>query len=94
MRRWSQMRLNSREEVIGLRQKKMAQAFCNWKKKLNTKFIKKEETPDWDLQMYMKLKEDWPAFKAYKLSEEAKARSAKNAENAKKKKYKDRESVV
>ena len=35
--------------------------------------------------MYMKLKEDWPAFKAYKLSEEANVRSVKNAENAKKK---------
>ena len=28
-------------------EKKMAQAFCSWKKKLNTKFIKTEETPDW-----------------------------------------------
>ena len=37
--------------------------------------------------MYMKLKDDWPAFKAYKLSEEATARSERNAENAKKKKY-------
>ena len=35
----------------------------------------------------MKLKDDWPAFKAYKLSVEPKARSEKNAENAKKKKY-------
>ena len=68
-------------------EKKMAQAFCNWKKRLSDKFIKKEETPDWELKIYMKLKDDWPAFKAYKESEEAKARSAKNAENAKKKKY-------
>ena len=75
------------EKVRHFAEKKMAQAFCNWKKKLNTKFIKTEETPDWDLQMYMKLKEDWPEFKAYKLSEEAKARSARNAENAKKKQY-------
>ena len=44
--------------------------------------------------MYMKLKEDWPAFKAYKLSEEAKARSARNAENAKKKKYNHTMDVV
>ena len=61
-------------------EEKMTQAFCNWKKKLNTKFIKQEKTPDWDLKMYMKLKEDWPAFEAHKLSEEAKARSKKNAE--------------
>ena len=42
---------------------KMAQAFCNWKKRLNDKFIKLGKTPDWELKMYMKLKEDWPAFK-------------------------------
>ena len=53
---------------------KMAQAFCNWKKRLNDKFIKQGKTPDWELKMYMKLKDDWPAFKAYKESEEAKAR--------------------
>ena len=70
------------EKVRHFAEKKMAQAFCNWKKKLNTKFIKKEETPDWDLKMYMKLKDDWPAFKAYKLLAEAKAKSEKNAENA------------
>ena len=66
---------------------KMAQAFYNWKKRLNGKFIKEGKTPDWELKMYMKLKDDWPAFKADKESEEAKARSAKNAENAKKMKY-------
>ena len=38
--------------------KKMAQAFCNWKKRLNDKFIKQEKTPDWELKMYMKVKED------------------------------------
>ena len=66
---------------------KMTQAFYNWKKRLNDKFIKQEKTPDWELKMYMKLKDERPPFKAYKLSEEAKTRSEKNAENAKKKKY-------
>ena len=37
--------------------------------------------------MYMKLKDDWSAFKAYKLPEEVKARSEKITKNAKKKKY-------
>ena len=65
----------------------MAQQFCNWKKRLYNKFIKQEKTLDWSLKMYMKLKDDWPAFKAYKLSEEAHTKSEKNTENVKKKKY-------
>ena len=66
---------------------KMAQQFCNWKKRLYNEFVKKDKTPDFSLKMCMKLKDDWEAFKAYKLSEEALQKSEKNAANAKKKKF-------
>ena len=56
---------------------KMAQQFCNWKKRLNNKFVKKDKTPDFDKGMYSKIKDFWPEFVKYKKSEDALAKSEK-----------------
>ena len=66
---------------------KMAQQFCNWKKRLNNKFVKKDKTPDFTQGMYSKIKDFWPEFVAYKKSEEALAKSETNKANAVKNKY-------
>ena len=64
--------------------KKMATQFNSWKKKLWKKYEKK--TPEFKGSL-LKIKDDWPAFVAYKKSAVALARSERNKENAKKKKY-------
>ena len=63
---------------------KMAEQFNNWKKGLWKKYEKK--TPEFKGSL-LKIKDDWPAFVAYKKSAVALARSERNKENAKKKKY-------
>ena len=87
-----QEELKKRKDIIEEKVKKfalskMAQQFYNWKKRLYNEFVKQNKTPDFNKQMYAKLKADWEAFKAYKLSEEAQLKSEKNAENATKKKF-------
>ena len=52
----------------------MAELFKNWKKLLNTKFVDKDETPEFTGQ-YEKIRDHWPAFVAYKKSEKAQKRS-------------------
>ena len=66
--------------------KKMAELFRNWKKRLNTKFVEKEKTPEFTGR-YEKIKDHWPAFVAYKKSEKGKKRSETNKINAAKKQY-------
>ena len=73
------------EKVKKFALKKMAQQFCNWKKRLFNKYVNLNKTPDFDNQMSAKLKDDWEAFKAYKLSEAAQQRSERNKKNASKK---------
>ena len=75
------------EKVKQFALKKMAQQFCNWKKRLNIRYVSLNKTPDFDKKMYAKIRDYWEEFKEYKLSEAAKQRSEKNKENAKKKKY-------
>ena len=66
--------------------KKMAELFRNWKKELNTKFVEKEETPEF-IGQYEKIRDQWPEFVAYKKSEKGKKWSLTNKKNAAKKKY-------
>ena len=64
--------------------KKMATQFQSWKKKLWEKY--ENEEPDFTGALE-KIKDDWPAFVAYKKSDTAVARSAINKVNAAKKQY-------
>ena len=64
--------------------KKMAVQFQTWKKKLWDEYG--PEGPEFTGR-FEKLQDLWPAFKAYRTSEEYKSRSAKNVKNAKKKQY-------
>jgi len=75
------------EKVKQFALRKMAQQFCNWKKRLNIRYVILNKTPDFNKKMYAKIRDYWEEFKEYKLSEAAKQRSEKNKENAKKKKY-------
>ena len=68
----------------------MATRFCNWKKTLWKKY--ENEDPDFSGTSgtgatLVKIQDNWAAFKAYKKSAAAVARSEKNKENAKKKVY-------
>jgi transcription elongation factor GreA-like protein len=62
------------QKVKAFALKKMAELFKNWKKLLNTKFVDKEKTPEF-IGQYEKIKDQWPAFVAYKKSDKAKQRS-------------------
>jgi hypothetical protein len=53
---------------------------------LNTKFVDKNKTPDFT-SIYEKIRDQWPAFVAYKKSEKARKTSQQNKLNAAKKKY-------
>ena len=66
--------------------RKMAEAFRNYKKYLNAKYVVKKKTPVFE-GLLEKLREQWPEFVVYKQSEKAKERSEKNKENAKKKQH-------
>ena len=66
----------------------MAEQFKNWKKRLNEQFVEKDKTPEFTGQ-YLKIKDHWPTFVAYKKSEKAKQRSHINKQNATKKQYHD-----
>ena len=65
---------------------KMAEAFKNYKKDLDRKFVKKGKTPDFN-GGYAKLRHHWADFLAYKTSSKAVERSNINKENARKKIY-------
>jgi hypothetical protein len=67
--------------------KKMAVLFQNWKKSLYNKYVKKNETPDFNLKQYVKLRAFWDDFVQYKTSEEGEERANRNKENASKKAY-------
>ena len=73
-----------REKVKQWTLKKMATQFQTWKKKLWEKYEKEE--PDFTGALE-KIKDDWPAFVAYKKSAKSKERLAKNKENAAKRQY-------
>jgi hypothetical protein len=66
--------------------KKMVELFKNWKKVLNTQFVKKNKTP-YFTGIYEKIRDQWPAFVAYKKSEKAQKTLQQNKLNAAKKKY-------
>ena len=65
---------------------KMAQQFCNGKKRLNSKFVKENKTPKFEGE-YEKIKDHLAEFVEYKTSAEAKKKSAVNKVNASKKEY-------
>src|SRR3954468_12159588 len=65
--------------------KKMADLFRKWRKDLN-KFVEKKETPEFK-GIYEKIRDDWPAFVAYKTSEKSKKMSETNKKNVAKKKH-------
>ena len=75
-----------KEKVKEWTLKKMADAFRNWKTKLN-KFVKARETPDFEDAYYAKIRPHWPEFVAYKEGAIAKKRSKTNTLNARKKEY-------
>jgi hypothetical protein len=66
--------------------KKMTQQFNNFKNTLYRNYVKDKKPPEWTGVLENQEKH-WPAFLAYKESEEAKARCEKNKINADKKKY-------
>ena len=67
--------------------KKMEVLFQNWKKSLYNKYVKKNETPNFNLKQYVKLRAFWDDFVQYKTSEEGEERANRNKENASKKTY-------
>ena len=67
--------------------KKMATYFQAWKKKLHTDFIKKNLTPDFNDNRYVKLRPFWDDFVSFKTSEEGEARAQQNQQNAREKQY-------
>jgi len=62
--------------------KNMATLFQAWKKNLYNKFIKKNETPNFNTKVYVKLRPFWNDFMQYKTSEEGEALVRRNKENA------------
>ncbi len=54
-----------KEKVKEWTLKNMADAFRNWKTKLN-KFVKARETPDFEDAYYAKIRPHWPEFVTYK----------------------------
>jgi hypothetical protein len=62
----------------------MATQFQTWKKKkLYTKFVKKNLTPNFSKNsLYKKLRDGWPNFVRYKTSEEGEERVRRNQQNA------------
>jgi len=66
---------------------KMAVLLQNWKKSLYNKFVKKNETPNFNLKQYLKLRAFRDDFVLYKTSEEGEERAIINKENASKKTY-------
>ena len=66
--------------------KKMAEAFNGYKKRLWKEYLKEKRAPKFEGPLE-KQRQHWPAFLAYKNSEEGKERSETNKENAKKKTY-------
>jgi len=67
--------------------KKTATLFQAWKKNLYTKFVKKNEMPNFSTKAYVKLRPFWDEFMQYKTLEESKAIIRRNKENVAKKKY-------
>ena len=51
------------------------------------KFVKKNETPNFNLKQYVKLRAFWDDFVQYETSEEGEKRAFRNKENASKKTY-------
>jgi len=76
-----------KERIQEWTMKKMATLFQAWKKNLYTKFVKKNETPNFSTKVYVKLKPFWDEFVQYKTSEESEAIIRRKKENAAKKKY-------
>ncbi|KAK1613261.1 hypothetical protein QYE76_036934 [Lolium multiflorum] len=74
------------EKVKEFALKKMAELFKNHKKRLYHDFVKQKKTPDFT-GAYEKIKDHWPEFVKYTLSEEFKKRSETNKKNASLKKY-------
>jgi hypothetical protein len=62
--------------------KKMATHLQAWKKNLYNKFIKKNETPEFNTKAYVKQRPFWNDFVQYKTSEEGDALVRRNKENA------------
>jgi len=54
---------------------------------LYNKFVKKNETPNFNLKQYVKLRAFWDDFVQYKTSEEGEERAIRNQENASKNTY-------
>ena len=73
---------------------KMAVLLQNWKKSLYNKFVKKNETPNFNLKQYVKLRAFWDDFVQYKTSEEGEERANRNKENASKKTFRRLEAFV
>ena len=67
--------------------KKMATQFQNWKKRLYNDFIKKSDTPNFNIAQYAKLRPYWTEFVQYKTSEEGEQRMHRNQLNARRKEY-------
>ena len=61
---------------------KMAEQFRNWKKKLWNQYVETKEVPDFSGAQGKKLESEWAAFKAYRESPMAVARSTINKLNA------------
>ena len=67
--------------------KKMATLFQSWKKTLYKKFILKNETPDFNAKVFVKLESHWDDFVQYKTSQESEERVMRNQQNAQQKQY-------
>ncbi|KAK1691850.1 hypothetical protein QYE76_008547 [Lolium multiflorum] len=74
------------EKVKEFALKKMAKLFKNHKKRLYQDFVKQKKTSDFT-GAYEQIKDHWPEFVKYKLSDEFKKRSETNKANAALKKY-------
>lgn len=78
-----------KEKVKEWTYKKMATIFRNWKTQLN-KFVKANETPNWEDAQYAKIRPHWAEFVAIKKGPKAAKRSETNRLNATKKEYHQR----
>jgi len=54
---------------------------------LYNKFVKKNESPNFNLKQYVKLRAFWDDFVQYKISEVGEERAIRNKENTNKKTY-------